>query len=170
MTNHKLHNIHLDDCVKRLQQITDQQSFYTKSGKKPIRITFTRFRSERIEKNHLAFRLDARCSTYQGIGILYLHVKGNFEGTHSEIRTHYQIGLGLPTSLFELALGVIWNLLVLLTGIILIVSASELASVEKAVRYGFLPLIYGIYGVRLATMYLRVANSIPEIVSSWCDI
>ena len=92
-----------------------------------------------------------------------------FEFTQSELHARYKIGLGLPTNLVEQVLGITWNLIVLLTGIILIVSAPELPNIGKGFRFGFLPLIYGIYGLRLAYMYWRVSDSVPEIISSWCN-
>jgi hypothetical protein len=156
------------NLAERLGAIAGNRSFYTDSNARPVRITFTRFCLDQIQESGLHFRLYARCSTYRGIGILYLQIKAAFEADVSQIKASYQIGLGLPTSLFELLLGVVWNLLVISVGFVLLVSVPGLSAVERVMSYAFLPLVYGIYGLRLLYLYKIVSVEIPKVISNWC--
>jgi hypothetical protein len=155
-------------CANRLQQLGDNRSFFPKTGKQSIHITFTRFQSQVAQDGRLRFRLNARGSTYRGIGILYVHLSGVLEARAGQTTIHYELQPGLPTSLFEQAFAVTWNLIIILSGITMITSAAGLPPAESIPRYAFLPVIYGIYGIRLSILYRRAAKAVPGILAQWC--
>jgi hypothetical protein len=44
------------------------------------------------------------------------------------------------------------------------------SSIEKVMSYGFLPLVYGIYALRLSYLYKIVSAEIPGIITDWCQL
>lgn len=162
-------HLSLNACVNRLRQLADNHSFFPKTGKKSIHITFTQFRPLAAQRDNLPFNLNARCNTYRGIGILYLQLSGKIELRDDHTHIRYKVQPGFPTSSFEWVFGIVWNLIIISAGIILIISAAELPATESIPRYGFLPFIYGIYGIRLAILYRRATKVLPKIIANWCQ-
>ena len=160
----------IKNCERKLWQLAANQSLYAKTHSRSIRITFTRYHSMPIAANQLKFQLDARCSTYREIGILYVRVMGMIEIVDSRARSKYAVRFGMPTNRSEFGFVLIWNLVIILIGIVLLMSTTDYIGVEKILRYSFLPLIYGIYVLRLRYMFTRVKAALPDLISRWCNI
>lgn len=98
--------------------------------------------------------------------MLYVQIMGELQPASSNTDIHYRVHWGFPTTRFEWLLGFIWNLIIILAGIMLIVSASSFPAAESFPRYTFLPMIYGVYGLRLLVLYRRVVEVVPQILSA----
>lgn len=81
-----------------LIDLANEKSFYTKSSRRPIRVTFTRHRAVQTQGNKKGFNLKARGSTYRSSAVLYLEVRGKWIETEPMGDADFQIGLGTPTS------------------------------------------------------------------------